>query len=129
MSVSPILAVVRDIHSSAGESTNCPLNSKSLSDWVKDKLPEYTYVTPYSYRRSACVWSARCGAREFEIRFAGRWDGSSRHFSSYMEEGMNMYNLSLDNNDLDPIRKFWVWRACNFGLTLETKKNSKKIFD
>ena len=30
MSVSPILAVVRDIHSSAGESTNCPLNSKII---------------------------------------------------------------------------------------------------
>ena len=58
------------------------------------KLPEYTYATPYSYRRSACVWSARCGAREFEIRFTGRWDCSSRHFSSYMEEEINMHNLS-----------------------------------
>ena len=27
MAVSPILAVIRDIHSSAEEGTNCPLNS------------------------------------------------------------------------------------------------------
>ena len=42
MSVSPILAVVTDIHSSAGESTNCPLNSKSLSDWMKDSFSRYS---------------------------------------------------------------------------------------
>ena len=118
----------QSVHMSYDEFHSTTINLFSMIS-ILYKLPEYTYVTPYSYRRSACVWSARCGAREFEIRFAGRWDGSSRHFSSYMEEGMNMYNLSLDNNDLDPIRKFWVWRACNFGLTLETKKNSKKIFD
>ena len=93
------------------------------------QMPEYMSVTPYSYRRSACVWGARSGAREFEIRFAGRWDGSSRHFSAYMEEGFNLYNLSLNANELDPLRKLWVWKACNFGETVDSVVNSKKVYD
>ena len=93
------------------------------------KMPAYLHVTPYSYRRSACVWGARCGAREYEIRFAGRWDGSSRHFSTYMEEGINLYNLGLNADEVDPIRNIWVWKACNFGETVDSVVNSRKIYN
>ena len=90
--------------------------------------PDYARVTPYSFRRSACVWSSQCGAKECEIRFAGRWSASSRHFSIYMEEGTNMYNLTRNENEIDPIRKMWVWKPCNFGDTVDACSNSKKIF-
>ena len=72
--------------------------------------------------------SSQCGAKECEIRFAGRWGSSSRHFATYMGEGINTYNLSRNENEIDPIRKLWVWKPCNFGDTVDACSNSKKIF-
>ena len=67
--------------------------------------------------------SSQCGAKECEIRFAGRWGSSSRHFATYMEEGINTYNLSRNENEIDPIRKLWVWKPCNFGDTVDACSN------
>ena len=71
--------------------------------------------------------SSQCGAKECAIRFAGRWGSSSRHFATYMDEGINTYNLSRNENEIDPIRKLWVWKPCNFGDTVDACSNSKKI--
>ena len=72
--------------------------------------------------------SSQCGAKECEIRFDGRWGSSSGHFATYMEEGINTYNLSRNENEIEPIRKLWVWKPCNFGDTVDACSNSKKIF-
>ena len=65
--------------------------------------------------------------KNVKCEFAGRWGSSSRHFATYMEEGINTYNLSRNTNEIDPIRKLWVWKPCNFDDTIYACSNSKYV--
>jgi hypothetical protein len=69
----------------------------------------YGQADMYSIRKSATKWAARCGAEQWQIVKAGRWEEWSKHFLSYIQAGcLDGQNASDDPED-DPIRKMWVF--------------------
>ena len=67
-------------------------------------------ATTHSIRKSAAVWAARCGAEEYQIREAGRWN-SGDTYTVYVKSGKVVADLaaSRKNGSIDPIRKIWVF--------------------
>lgn len=76
-------------------------------------------ATTHSIRKSAAVWAARCGAEEYQIREAGRWN-SGDTYMIYVKSGKAIASLAASRKDgsLDPIRKIWVFHPTAFLTTL-----------
>jgi hypothetical protein len=73
--------------------------------------------SPYTIRKSAVKWAARCGAREFEIRNVSRHSGGA-NFMRYIEDGASQSSRYRNGSDEDPIRKLWVFHPCTWSETL-----------
>lgn len=65
--------------------------------------------TPHSFRRTACLWAARCGAKQCQILAAGRWSKNSGSFYEYIKEGCLESERRYPNPADDPIRSLWVF--------------------
>lgn len=81
--------------------------------------------TNHSIRRSAAQWAGRCGARELDVRNAGRWK-SMKVLATYMAQGAlqrDEYEDSGDAATLDPIFKTWVFKK----VTNATEAGSRDI--
>lgn len=67
-------------------------------------------ATTHSIRKSAAVWAARCGAEDYQIREAGRWN-SGDTYMIYVKSGKSIASLAASRNDgsVDIIRKIWVF--------------------
>ena len=66
-------------------------------------------ATAYSIRKSGCVWAARCGAKTWQLKNAGRWCHGSTSYDVYIVAGINTSELATREGAEDPIRKMWVW--------------------
>lgn len=73
------------------------------------KGPDFKGAELYSIRKSATKWAARCGAQQYQVVAAGRWENNSRHFMSYIEQGDLEGKSASDDPEDDPIRKIWVF--------------------
>ena len=73
------------------------------------KKAGYENANPYTIRKSATKWAARCGAEQFQVVSAGRWEDFSRHFLSYIEAGVLEGQDAGETPAEDPIRKLWVF--------------------
>jgi integrase len=67
--------------------------------------------TSHSIRRSAAMWAARCGVRQYEIQMGGRWCIKTTSFILYVNDGVNeATKIRMRTGVLvDPVRAFWVW--------------------
>ena len=66
----------------------------------------------HSIRRSAAQWAGRCGAREMDVRNAGRWR-SMMILARYMAQGAVQredYEDDEDGPSEDPIFRMWVFK-------------------
>ena len=72
-------------------------------------------ASTHSIRKSAAVWAARCGAEEYQIREAGRWN-SGDTYMIYVKSGKAMSSLAATRKDgaIDPIRRVWVFHPTVF---------------
>ena len=79
-------------------------------------------ATTHSIRKSAAVWAARCGAEEYQIREAGRWNTGDTYMV-YVKSGKSIASLAATRSDgsVDPIRRVWVFHPTVF---LATMKNN-----
>jgi hypothetical protein len=68
----------------------------------------YKGATAYSIRKSGVVWAARCGAKTWQLKNAGRWCDGSTSFDVYIVAGLNSSELATQEGAEDPIRKMWV---------------------
>ena len=41
----------------------------------------------YTIRKTATMWGARCGARQYALMATGRWREHSTHFHTYVQSG------------------------------------------
>ena len=76
-------------------------------------------ASTHSIRKSAAVWAARCGAEEYQIREAGRWNAGDTYLV-YVKSGKELAALANSRKDgsMDPIRKIWVFHPTAFLTTL-----------
>lgn len=68
--------------------------------------------TNHSIRRTAAQWAGRCGAREMDVRNAGRWR-SMAILAKYMAQGAVQREEYEDDEDgprEDPIFTMWVFK-------------------
>ena len=69
----------------------------------------------HSIRRSAAQWAGRCGAREMDVRNAGRWR-SMVVLAKYMAQGAMERDAyedladDVDGQELDPIFRMFVFK-------------------
>ena len=68
-------------------------------------------ASSHSIRRSAAQWAGRCGAREIDVRNAGRWR-SMKILAKYMAQGALQREDYEDNEEQeeDPIFRLWVFK-------------------
>ena len=69
-------------------------------------------ASSHSIRRSAAQWAGRCGAREIDVRNAGRWQ-SMLILAKYMAQGhvaRANYEDDEDHPQDDPIFRMWVFK-------------------
>ena len=114
-SLEGFITVVRSIHRSAGIPEGiCPTYGEKMKAIVICKMffvgTGVFDATTHNIWKSAAVWTARCGAEEYRIREAGRWD-SSDTYMIYVKSGKAIASLAASRKDgsLDPIRKIWVF--------------------
>ena len=69
----------------------------------------YNGATGYTPRKSGCIWAARCGAKTWQMKNAGRWCDGSASFDCYVVAGLTVSELATKGGVDDPIRKMWVW--------------------
>ena len=67
--------------------------------------------TSHSVRRSAAQWAGRCGARELDVRNAGRWR-SMQILAKYMAQGAVTREEYEEGEEpvQDPIFRMWVFK-------------------
>ena len=71
-----------------------------------------TGCSNHSIRRSAAQWAGRCGAREMDVRNAGRWR-SMQILAKYMAQGAVQREEYEDDDGTqrsDPIFEMWVFK-------------------
>ena len=68
----------------------------------------YPTATMYTGRKTATMWAARCGAKDYAILATGRWKSNSKHFQTYVKAGCSDADR-YTNKEEDPIRKIWVF--------------------
>ena len=69
-------------------------------------------ATNHSIRRSAAQWAGRCGAREMDVRNAGRWR-SMQILAKYLGQGAMEREAYEDDEEgpcQDPIFRMWVFK-------------------
>tara|TARA_B100000780_G_scaffold250519_1_gene196708 strand:- start:750 stop:1193 length:444 start_codon:yes stop_codon:yes gene_type:complete len=78
-----------------------------------------TGCSNHSIRRSAAQWAGRCGARELDVRCAGRWR-TMQILAKYMAQGAvtrEAYEDDEDGPQEDPIFKMWVFKRVTSAAT------------
>lgn len=90
---------------------NAGLTYKMLHSRLKTLFTRagFSAADPYTIRKSATKWAARCGAEQFQVVAAGRWEEFSRHFLAYIQAGVFEGQDSAESPENDPIRKLWVF--------------------
>ena len=68
----------------------------------------YPSATMYTIRKTATMWGARCGAKQYSLLATGRWRSASNHFQSYVKAGCSDADR-FDDKSMDPVRKIWVY--------------------
>ena len=83
---------------------------KTMESTIVNSFHEIGYATAtmYTIRKSATVWGARCGAKEYALLATGRWRSNSNHFQTYVQAGCTDADRYPAGTD-DPIRKIWVF--------------------
>ena len=78
-------------------------------------------ATTHSIRKSAAVWAARCGAEDYQIKEAGRWN-SGDTYTLYIKSGKSLAALAATRLDgsIDPIRRIWVFHPTVFLATIHS---------
>ena len=74
----------------------------------------YEGVTTYTWRKTGCIFGARCGGKSWQLRTAGRWGEGSRSFDKYITSGLTESQTATANGAEDPIRRLWVWHPVAF---------------
>jgi hypothetical protein len=104
----------------ANESVNMSYNvwSRVLTKIFHGAGYDHPSICPYSLRKSAVKWAARCGADIVQIKNAGRWSPNSTSYHVYIEEG------ELDSHTykgmVDPIREIWFFRPTAVGTAIHS---------
>ena len=73
------------------------------------KKAGYESADPYTIRKSATKWAARCGAEQWQVVAAGRWEQFSKHFLQYIQAGELESQDASEIPAEDPIRQLWVF--------------------
>ena len=90
------------------------LRQKGVRGDEEEGIPaqQPTGCSNHSIRRSAAQWAGRCGARELDVRCAGRWR-TMQILAKYMAQGAvtrEAYEDDEDGPQEDPIFKMWVFK-------------------
>ena len=76
---------------------------------------EKSGCTNHSIRRTAAQWAGRCGAKEVDVRNAGRWK-TMEELAKYMAQGhVDKATAQRKANGEDPIRKIWWFQPVTEG--------------
>ena len=69
----------------------------------------YPTATPYTRRKSACKWGARCGASHAMLLACGRWSSWSPNFLKYIEEEVSASRSQPSDGTVDIVRYLWAF--------------------